>query len=572
MFKEKSTTRLCAFVLAAAFALAPAGCGGGGGGGGGTTAAPPDPPAPVDPGPTPEEIEAQALKEARDAAVAAWMAAMAAVRGAVDPVAMGNAQVYADMAGEASGAAATAGTSATAGAYRAAAEGHRDSAVEAAGARGLGLTSLANRIANQNAVDNASLEGRPAVEPVSNAGRVGAELAATATATGDSAVVHTEATGSVSQGGEVSATAQFGASGPAITVTGVGATGLLRGEAPALLTTRGGWMGRELAEDAASDSYANVYTDIEAPGMRQNYGATADGSGTGPDDAALAIGQIITGDVPGDGSTFTGTRNVSPTDNLPPQAGRFHCAPGTVGGCAISVDEDGRVVAVTGYGWQPVASGMTPVPDADYLAWGVWLSVPDAAGAMDPAAAGAFASGSDVFEVRAGLTGTATYNGVATGVYSAGGMVEYFDADVSLTASFGGTGGADSTPETGNAGENDGLLLGAVTGSVSRIRAGGMSVAGSLTLGRAPVIAGARDGDSTTGFEGVSRGALGGASLKGTWGGQFYGPNDAAADTDAARTEYPTTAAGAFAAAAAGSATDPDPIRILGSFAAWRAE
>ena len=572
MFREKSTTRLYAFALAAAFALAPAGCGGGGGG---TTAAPPDPPAPVDPGPAPEETEAQALKEARDAAVAAWMAAMAAVRGAVDPVAMANAQVYADMAGEASGAAATAGTSATAGAYRAAAEGHRDSAVEAAGARGLGLTSLANRIANQNAVDNAGLEGRPAVEPVSNAGRVGAELAATAadpverTTVSDGPGVQA---GSVSQGGPVSATAKYGASGPAITVTGVGPA-LLRGENPVLLTTRGGWMGRELVEDAASDSYAIVYTDIEAPGMRQNYGATADGSGTGPDDAALTRGQIITGDVPGDGSTFTGMRNVSPTDNLPPQAGRFHCAPGTVGGCAISVDQDGVIVAVTGYGWQPVASGMTPVPDADYLAWGVWLSVPDAAGATNPAAAGAFASGSDVFEVRAGLTGTATYNGVATGMYSAGGMVEYFDADVSLTASFGGTGGADSTPETAtDPPANDGLLLGAVTGSVSRIRAGGMSVAGSLMLGRAPVITGARDGDSTTGFEGASRGALGGASLKGAWGGQFYGPNDAAADTDAARTEYPTTAAGAFAAAAAGSATDPDPIRILGSFAAWRAE
>ncbi|MYD92252.1 MAG: hypothetical protein F4Y02_00875 [Chloroflexi bacterium] len=567
MFQEKSTSRLYAFALAAALALTPAGCGGGGG----TTAAPPDPPAPVDPGPTPEEIEAQAMKQARDAAMAAWMAAMVAVNGAVDPVAMGNAQVYADKAGEASGAAAMAGTSATAGAYRAAAEGHRDSAVEAAGTRGLGLTSLANRITNQNAIDNADLEGRPAVEPVSNAGRVGRELAVTAAATGDSAVVHTGPAGSVSQGGEVSATVEYGASGPAITVTGVGAA-LLRGEAPVLLTTRGGWMGRELMEDAASDSYAIVYTDIEAPVMRQNYGATADGSGTGPDDAALARGQVITGDVPGDGSTFTGTRNVSPTDNLPPQAGRFHCASGTVGGCAISVDEDGRIVAVQGYGWQPVASGMTPVPDADWLAWGVWLSVPDAAGATDPAAAGAFASGSDVFEVRAELTGTATYHGVATGMYSAGGMVEYFDADVSLTASFGVSAGADSTPETGTApAVNDGRLLGAVTGSVSRIRAGGMSVAGSLTLGRAPVIAGARDGDSTTGFEGASRGILGGASLKGAWGGQFYGPNDAAADTDAARTEYPTTAAGTFAAAA-GSAAGPDPVRILGSFGAWKAE
>ena len=159
---------------------------------------------------------------------------------------------------------------------------------------------------------------------------MGAELAATAaepveqTTVADGPGVQA---GSVSQGGPVSATAEYGASGPAITVTGVGATGLLRGENPALLTTRGGWMGRELAEDAASDSHAVVYTDIEAPGMRQNYGATADGSGTEPDDAALAIGQIITGDVPGDGSTFTGTRNVSPTDNLPPAGGAVPLRP-----------------------------------------------------------------------------------------------------------------------------------------------------------------------------------------------------------------------------------------------------
>ena len=264
MFKEKSITRLYVFALAAVFALMLAGCGGGGG----TIAAPPDPPVPVDPGPTPEEIEAQALKEARDAAMAAYTAAMAAVNGAVDPVAMGNAQMYANMAGEASGAAATAGTSAMAGAYRTAAERHRDSAMEAAGTRGLGLTSLANRIANQNAIDNAGLEGRPAVKPVSNAVRVGTELAFTAAAAPTLAdtpevsdadpeipAIPAVPNGSVDQGGasgsEVSARATYGASGPSITVNNVGATALLRGEAPVLLTTRGGWMGRELVKDAA---------------------------------------------------------------------------------------------------------------------------------------------------------------------------------------------------------------------------------------------------------------------------------------------------------------------------------
>ena len=203
--------------------------------------------------------------------------------------------------------------------------------------------------------------------------------------------------------------------------------------------------------NAASDTYANVYTDIQAPKMMQNYGATADGSGTGVNAAALAVGQIITGDIPGDGSTFTGTRNVSATDNEPSQTGRFFCPSGT--GCAISVDEDGEIVGLTGYGWQPQESGTSPTNDVDYLAWGVWLTVPDAApvtGTPNAASAGAFASGSDVFQVRAELTGTATYNGVASGLYSAGGMVEYFDADVSLMANFGGTHGADSTPGCGS--------------------------------------------------------------------------------------------------------------------------
>ena len=130
-------------------------------------------------------------------------------------------------------------------------------------------------------------------------------------------------------------------------------------------------------------------------------------------------------------------------------------------------------------------------------------------------------------------------------------MVEYFDADVSLTANFGGTVGADSTPATGNADENDGLLIGAVTGSVSGIRAGGMDVDGMLTLKRAPVIAGAENGDSTGGFDGDC--------LRFTWraepmlerqlGRPVLRPQRRAdADSMAARTEYPTTAAGTFAA------------------------
>ena len=599
-FREKPITKLYAFAMAAVFALVLAGCGGGGG----TAAVEEEPPVVVEPEPTPQEMceaddgewrdgacvsaeelaaemaEAEALSNAQEAAMAAYMAAMAAVSGAKDPVAMGNAQPYAGKAKEASDMAAAATTSEMAMEYQMKAEMYRDMAMKAGMARGLGLTKLANKITNQSAIDNAVLEGKPAVKPVSNAGRVGAELVTTANETGAGAVLHTAVTdgpgaeaGSVNQGGtsgsEVAATAAYGASGPTITVTNVGTTGLLRGETPALLTTRGSWMGRELVEDAASDSYANVYTDIQAPMMRQNYGPSADGSGTGVNAAALAVGQIITGDIPGNGKTFTGTRNVSATDNEPTQTGRFFCPSGTA--CAISVDEKGAIVATTGYQWQPIAPGTTPSNDADYLAWGVWVTVPDAAPSADAAtnaAAGAFASGSDVFEVRAELTGTATYNGVASGLYAAAGMVEYFDADVSLMANFGGTLGADLDATTADV--NDGELLGAVTGSVSNIRAGGMDVAGSLTLKRAPVAgpSGTANGDSTTGFEGAAEGTVGGALLMGRWGGQFYGPNDEDADSMAARTEYPTTAAGTFAVTGGGHT----PMSLLGSFGAWKAE
>ena len=67
------------------------------------------------------------------------------------------------------------------------------------------------------------------------------------------------------------------------------------------------------------------------------------------------------------------------------------------------------------------------------MAWGVWLTVPDVAddGTIDAATTGAFASGNQPFNVRAALKGSATYNGDATGLYAAGGYVDYFDADVS---------------------------------------------------------------------------------------------------------------------------------------------
>ncbi len=594
---------LYAIVIAA---LTLAGCGGGGGG---TTAMPVDP-TPPDPtamvtcpdgtmaasmdacpsGPTPEEM---ALEAAQDAAMAAYMAAKMALYGAVDTVAMQTAQKYADMAKEANDAAQAATASAMAEEYQMAAETARDQAQEAAMMRGLGITILANKITNQSAIDNAVLEGRDPPKPVSNAGRVGTALQASAQGEVTPTSTDETQTGEMGAGGAIqgssatstdnlgTATVTYNASGPMFTVylpATPRADAVTRGETPTSLMTRGGWMGAELVgenEDGTSTTYANVYTDIQAPVVKDTYEA-ADATATHTADELgeqLANDPEVTGDVPNDGSSFTAMYNENSGDNAPPVPGMFSCLDGLADGCAISV-KDGVVESIQGYIFQPrVSIGTNRVVDADYLAWGVWLRVPDAVptDATETTFAGAFARGMDVFAVYPELKGKATYNGVANGLYSAGGMVEQFDADVMLEANFGGTEGGDSTPRSAAAATgNDSLLLGVVTGMVSNINAGGMAVDGSLMLGRATVTR-ANDTTETTqgGFAGDTTGTLAGRDMTGEWGGQFFGPNDATTDM-ARESEFPTTAAGTFGASAPGTSTDP--VRILGAFGSWKAE
>ena len=193
------------------------------------------------------------------------------------------------------------------------------------------------------------------------------------------------------------------------------------------------------------------------------------------------------------------------------------------------------------------------------------VQAPSGTGLTNPATVAAFSTGSDPFQVQAALTGTATYNGVATGLYAAGGMVEYFDADVSLMADFGGRTADDATPRVSG---DANTLFGAVTGSISNIKAGGMDVDGSLTLGRAPVLS--TDGTApATRFIGNTQGSLGGRAMQGSWTGQFYGPNRAPTGSVAVRTEFPTTAAGTFGARTPAGAPG---VSILGSFGTWKAD
>ncbi len=592
------------------------------------------------------EAEATALSDAQDAAMAAFTAAMAAVYGAKDPVARDNAHVHAMAAGTANAAAQAATTSADAMTHQMAAETASASAVEAGMTRGLGSTTTANANANQSAIDSAALVGTPPPAPVSNAGRVSVAItqAASAVAAESPAVIIGDNTPEAGNPSTLETTVQMGRhpradSPPDIILTATARhTGtaprftvlpeitdiadaeeedqvLGRGEIPTALVMSGekpggGWEGAELVSTVSGaeghKEYAVVYTDIAPPAQTYNADGAInlrdlDGENgllAQDDPGNTAVNRAVvtvTGEVPipGDGSHFEATYNANPADNAPPRPGRFFCAAdiATSTGCSISVDDVGVVRAIQGYVFQPAVPGDVKRGDSDYLAWGYWLHVPNAAASLDAtdnpenyATVAAFATGNAVFNVTKTLTGTATYTGVAHGLYSADRMIEYFEADASLTADFGGhRSGNDSTPATP---ATDNGLLGAVSGSITNITAGGIDVDGSLTLGRAPLTAGninaidadsitalataVTDDDPATRFSGNTAGTLGSRTMTGSWSGRFYGKNNAPGGSLAARTEYPTTAAGTFGAATT-RGTGPG-VSILGAFGAWKDE
>ena len=153
--------------------------------------------------------------------------------------------------------------------------------------------------------------------------------------------------------------------------------------------------------------------------------------------------------------------------SLGEDAGFFYCP--IFEDCYLSIDRrsGGYYAVSTGLTFTPDGGTEQPVlptlagtaPAADYLAFGHWLYVPDDAAEPDDVPPtlgydfGVFASGGDPFATAnlRGLTGTATYEGDAGGMYYVGGLssspdVGSFTAEVELTANFG------SNVETGTIG------------------------------------------------------------------------------------------------------------------------
>ena len=243
--------------------------------------------------------------------------------------------------------------------------------------------------------------------------------------------------------------------------------------------------------------------------------------------------------------------------------------------CSITLGPDGTVTAITGYTFtgsraaRAAADEVTVAnsENADYLVFGFWLQEDSDTGTdgNQPAFAAFFNGSSPTTSDTYGgavVTGTAVYEGSATGVYTAGSSVDYFHADATLNADFGAIDtDAEKSADTDS-------TLGTITGMIHNIVAGGVAMSDAIHLND---LAGAGNISATGGFSGDAR--MGTRKVEvvdnvatvtypynGIWRGQFY--NGTADDTDTADVNEshaaPGSAAGTFGVTGTDNMGTPD--------------
>ena len=209
---------------------------------------------------------------------------------------------------------------------------------------------------------------------------------------------------------------------------------------------------------------------------------------------------------------------------------------------------DAETGSVAGDLWVDVYTDYEGENDTDYLAGGIWVFAPDDATSLADYEFGAFVDGNDPFAQSAlpALTGTATYEGEATGVYSEDGRNWFFDAAATLMANFDG-------------GTNN---LGTISGSIYDADVYGVRELGdnfdvrrvnaTLDLGTANI-----GGPEAGFFTGNTSMTSDGDTYTGKWGGQFYGNGES--------DDKPGSVAGTF-----GAATMDGDQSLLGAFGAYK--
>ena len=238
-------------------------------------------------------------------------------------------------------------------------------------------------------------------------------------------------------------------------------------------------------------------------------------------------------------------------------------------------DEKGALFRANAGGdrlWLALTTDISGADDTDWLATGLWALTP-ASGAAGDHRFGVFANGGDPFDLlrfqTARPTGTATYTGDASGVYSrlvstssgggdAAGLVfsranDFFEASATLTADF-------STREYGG--------YGVLQGTIGDFTVDGAEVAGNPTLTLRPATIGSSINAAGYHIGGGTQMTFDRAFWSGSWGAQFFGnpDTDASAVTNDAG-PLPRSVAGTFGAVTGAGAS----IRsIVGAFGAHR--
>ena len=205
--------------------------------------------------------------------------------------------------------------------------------------------------------------------------------------------------------------------------------------------------------------------------------------------------------------------------------GRYSCTTAGADGCSVTLDNDGKITATSGWVFTPNTDETVDVPNPDYLYYGFWLKRTKEDGVVTSyeeveTFAGSSIAASDGNRLDS-VQGSATYEGGATGAYvkkvlrsdgsTATATSGHFTADAGLKAYFGGTSIAADKHNT-------------VEGSISNFAlSGGEANEWSVNL------KGARaDGANTiTGAGGAT-----GGGKPGDWSGTFHGltPETEAAD------------------------------------------
>ena len=280
------------------------------------------------------------------------------------------------------------------------------------------------------------------------------------------------------------------------------------------------------------------------------------------------------------GPTFTGV-TWTPSGEQP-LMGTLNCA--DAANCDIQIDAAGAITEIGGYtftGSREAVAAVTAADateDNDYLAFGVWLRE-DTNGDTEgtPKAFAAFANGGEPiadFTNYVTLTGSATYRGSATGVYTEGSGVDYFEGNAMLMANFGAP-GTDTDPEA------DDDEIGTISGSISGIKVGGVDTTDVISLREANIV------NVNTAFAGNARMGPGVDEnnddlleyrYNGTWSGNLYGAV-AAVEDDAATTDVdesmdaaaPEAVAGTFGVSGTEGEGDAEVTRsYVGAFGARR--